>query len=1631
MADLLSADPSLAVTWFDGNDPRLVGADDPDGYAGDLPSPGGALLLQVASLREGVVVRCYSAARFEPADARGVPYGLAWAQAGAGTVFAGDAMRAYPADDAQASTRSSLGGDGTPTWVWAANGDTCTVECLSGASWQQCAAASNGDPQATSATAGAGSSSAPSPLSLSALVAMAQRAEAGRLPLNVSAAACGLGGGSHIAPYGPPAWMCDADGRWKPALPVPVPWPAANGTVLAAADGAVTGDAARTLQLLTMQAPLPGAVNCTLGTGLQVQGQNCGGVKLAALWDAAIGNGTLTPAWQPQAALGAGAAAFALNTSLLVDIGVEPLLSDYVSVLPSVAALVTSTAAAAEAAAPGLIAPAPARFAAAGLTAAFRVPAYTLELMLAGPSGISTIIIPGLPPSDPTASDLGPLTAVTRVSLNVTTAVVWRWAAWAIDCSADAVTLPAGAVTGPFGALPEALTDLTWRGPGSTAAPAAAGAAYLPFHCFDTRPLQPFIADDMTYCDRSADTTTLLAGDSGGSTDASSGGAAGGGTAAVTDPDAVSLTARWVPSRSQRWVAAAEAAGGLSATSFPPWSQGTPLAWAQAERLLQAAAFPAGHYHWHSIVGVSVAAAPGNGSVGCPAGIAVCVGANVNLTAPPPAQQLQVASWAALRASVAELADGLASAAAMIDVNAAAGSSPDSALALLVGSSEPISPAAAPAQLLACWNVSAAVGVAAFSAPAAAGGVPVCFLPLFAFPALLQEEETAAHRAASPASPMETRLQLDALTRQMQPVLLTTQVLLAARQARAAGGRAVLAHSSLFLGVLPHGYAAAQSSSDAVADPVAVQVWSGAGCGNASAANGSDACVGGVAVFASASAAAGAGASLGGGSQLWLPADTLVSLPGAGTAMPGPAPIIRIAQALPQMAILPSNLGSVSFADGGGPGASDDPEAVAASPETFGLTVFSVHDMVHPLARLSDALARCATLTSRIVPPFGTSAASAWRGVTASTSLEASATLVVADVGPAAPGLVDFCLTGAPAAAETVALACSLTELGASMGGSAATIPVRGSLVQVAGTPAVTLDVAQSLGSIGASNGALLAATTRSIWRNTQDCLQLRVTVNSLPVGELPPSMRVLKGSLVCNVTSYLDSLPCGTSLPCVYPAPRTFTVPLTVLRTSYPWFKDAVIESRIGTLRSAWSSTSSDIPAPWSNMTASGGSSGSDSATQGSTDAGSTVQRTDVTYRTLTDLPAAQMLEVLATVGQSPAAATGSAPVFMLPLVGSTNVTLVAEDAAVLAPAAAPAVGVVSRESVPARFLPGTAVAVAGIACNVSFVSPDGRYLRFSTPSLAQVTDALAAAAAGAGSGAATGLGGEQFAALVVKPPSLNLTQLAALAAGRRESLALEEAVRSAAAGIAVPLACPPACPGAAGSTVFRISKGSTSASSRATAAVGSAPADSLDGNGSWAASNASRVLAAGLRTLPSSGSLTRHSPARDTLVQLLWPAHTQQTGGFHGTDEFSRGTSGGSSGSGDISAWSNSRRRLAVSKPPQSSTGLSAAPTVLPGLPPPSTSAASGFMYVQSCALGDSATFTDPSTGACLNVTDPRFSRCPWVDGSDGNNCKLCPPGAICSGRKAWPLRGFWASSDASGAVYACAAPAAERCL
>jgi hypothetical protein len=89
---------------------------------------------------------------------------------------------------------------------------------------------------------------------------------------------------------------------------------------------------------------------------------------------------------------------------------------------------------------------------------------------------------------------------------------------------------------------------------------------------------------------------------------------------------------------------------------------------------------------------------------------------------------------------------------------------------------------------------------------------------------------------------------------------------------------------------------------------------------------------------------------------------------------------------------------------------------------------------------------------------------------------------------------------------------------------------------------------------------------------------------------------------------------------------------------------------------------------------------------------------------------------------------------------------------------------------------------------------------------------------------------------------------------------------------------------------------------------------------------------------------------------------------------------------------------------------------------LPAPADAAGlnAGLYFTGSCVR---AGFSDPSTGACTNVSHPDFGRCGFGSGSD---CSRCPAGAACpGGPRAWPLPGFFSSSDASAAVTECAPP------
>lgn len=106
--------------------------------------------------------------------------------------------------------------------------------------------------------------------------------------------------------------------------------------------------------------------------------------------------------------------------------------------------------------------------------------------------------------------------------------------------------------------------------------------------------------------------------------------------------------------------------------------------------------------------------------------------------------------------------------------------------------------------------------------------------------------------------------------------------------------------------------------------------------------------------------------------------------------------------------------------------------------------------------------------------------------------------------------------------------------------------------------------------------------------------------------------------------------------------------------------------------------------------------------------------------------------------------------------------------------------------------------------------------------------------------------------------------------------------------------------------------------------------------------------------------------------------------------------------------------------------SADASASAAVLSGASAP-------FFYTAACAA---AGFTDPTSGACTNASDPASARCAFGAGDD---CKPCPrwpstgtPAAVCpGGYRAWPVAGGYTPSEGSGVVLRCAPPAGERCL
>jgi hypothetical protein len=84
-------------------------------------------------------------------------------------------------------------------------------------------------------------------------------------------------------------------------------------------------------------------------------------------------------------------------------------------------------------------------------------------------------------------------------------------------------------------------------------------------------------------------------------------------------------------------------------------------------------------------------------------------------------------------------------------------------------------------------------------------------------------------------------------------------------------------------------------------------------------------------------------------------------------------------------------------------------------------------------------------------------------------------------------------------------------------------------------------------------------------------------------------------------------------------------------------------------------------------------------------------------------------------------------------------------------------------------------------------------------------------------------------------------------------------------------------------------------------------------------------------------------------------------------------------------------------------------------------------GIFYAVSCTA--SGLYTDPTTGACTNASDPRSARCAF---GSGDSCQACPTGALCPGGSfAWPLPGYYSASASLPRTLPCTPPdPTERC-
>ena len=292
---------------------------------------------------------------------------------------------------------------------------------------------------------------------------------------------------------------------------------------------------------------------------------------------------------------------------------------------------------------------------------------------------------------------------------------------------------------------------------------------------------------------------------------------------------------------------------------------------------------------------------------------------------------------------------------------------------------------------------------------------------------------------------------------------------------------------------------------------------------------------------------------------------------------------------------------------------------------------------------------------------------------------------------------------------------------------------------------------------------------------------------------------------------------------------------------------------------------------------------------------------------------------------------------------------------------------------------------------------------------------DAISVSAAGAMRSARLGLVVNATSALLAAAATLNPGSPTALAS----ALACPLAVLLAAQGVWAHTSLPPA---SSISQAFTLTLVGASRVVFRAAASGAFSANQTNASLSGARCNISAVSADGAWAVldtPSSMSLCRSDSRECGYARLVvvTAASPLRRGASLACPPFCPGVVG----SGVVPV-ASSEGDFVLGLEPSSPVG--ALPVALPA----ARTTSAGIFYAVECA--DTGLWTDPTSGACSNASDPASYGCAYGGGSA---CSVCPVGAVCpGGARLWPRAGFWSPSEGSPAVLACARPLpALRCL